>query len=191
MFRREGATRMGHGRWLMCGLLALASSASGQLPLPPPVPRAPPQNCTAPEYRQLDFWVGNWDVYRTGTLAMAGTSLVERIYNDCAIRETWSPFDMNAGGSISSYDRAAGVWRQTWVDSTADRIDYSGHLENGRMVFIARRASGPRAPERQTRVMQWPEDGTVRQIGETSTDGGRTWAPSYDYTYRPRRTQGQ
>ena len=173
--------------WIGAALLAAAAPAGGQLPLPPPVPRAPPQNCTAAEHRQLDFWVGHWDVYRTGTQAMAGTSLVERIYNDCAIRETWSPFDMNEGGSISSYDARAGAWRQTWVDSTADRIDYAGRLENGRMVFIARRPAGAGAPERQTRVTQWAEAGTVRQTGETSTDGGRTWTPSYDYTYRPRR----
>ena len=153
------------------------------------MPRAPPQNCTAPEHRQLDFWVGHWDVWRTGTQEIAGVSLVERIYNDCAIRETWSPFDMNEGGSISSYDASAGAWRQTWVDSTADRIDYVGRLENGRMVFIARRAAPGGAPERQARVTSWPEAGTIRQAAETSADGGRTWSPSYDYTYRPRRVR--
>ena len=173
--------------WYAILMLTTAMAANGQLP--PPVPRPPPQNCTAAEHRQLDFWVGNWDVYRTGTQEMAGTSLVERIYNDCAIRETWRPFDMNEGGSISSYDASAGAWRQTWVDSTADRIDYVGRLENGRMVFIARRAAPGGAPERQTRVTSWPEAGTIRQAAETSADGGRTWSPSYDYTYRPRRVR--
>jgi len=175
---------MGARTWIGVALLIAAGAADGQLS--PPVPRPPPQNCTAPEHRQLDFWVGNWNVYRTGTQEMAGVSRVERIYNDCAIQESWSPFDMNAGGSLSSYDRAAGAWRQTWVDSTADRLDYTGRLENGRMVFIAQRPQGAGAPSRQTRVTQWPEADTVRQTGETSADGGRTWAIFYDYTYRPR-----
>ncbi|MGQ0661079.1 hypothetical protein [Sphingosinicella sp.] len=175
---------MGIRRVIGAALLIPAAQAQGQLP--PPVPRPPPQNCTAPEHRQLDFWVGDWNVYRTGTQSMAGTSRVERIYNDCAIRETWSPFDMNAGGSISSYDRTAGEWRQTWVDSTADRIDYGGRLTNGRFVFTARRPASRGQAERLTRVTQWPEGNTVRQTGETSTDDGRTWTPSYDYTYRPR-----
>ncbi len=170
-------------------LLLAAGHAGAQPPLPPPVPRAPPQNCTAPEHRQLDFWVGDWDVYRTGTQEMAGRSTVERIYNDCAIRETWRPFDMNEGGSVSSYDSASGVWRQTWVDSTADRIDYSGRFENGRMVLTAPRPARG-GQQRITRVSQFPEGDAVRQIGETSIDGGRTWAPSYDYTYRPTRVPG-
>lgn len=167
--------------WAGLGLTAFASAAAAQLP--PPVPRPPPQNCTAAEHRQLDFWAGEWDVYRTGTEEMAGRSTVERIYNDCAIRETWRPFDMNEGGSVSSYDRAAGAWRQTWVDSTAERIDYTGRVENGRMVFLAERLG------RRTRVTQWREGDLVRQVGETSTDGGRSWTPSYDYTYRPHGTQ--
>ena len=166
---------------LATALLIAASASQAQLPMSPPVPRPPPQNCTAAEHRQLDFWIGEWTVMQTGTQTMVGVSRVEPIYNGCAIRETWSPFDMNEGGSVSSYDRAAGVWRQTWVDSTADRIDYSGRLENGRMIFLAQRGG-----HRQTRVTQWRDGDSVRQVGETSADGGRTWAPSYDYTYRPR-----
>jgi hypothetical protein len=168
--------------WIGLALLIAPGPAAAQMP--PPVPRDPPQYCAAPEYRQLDFWVGEWRVWRSGTQETLGAARVERIYNDCAIRETWSPFDMNEGGSISSFDRTAGIWRQTWVDSTADRIDYAGHMENGRMVFIAWQPPRAGEPERQTRVTQWPEGATVRQTGETSTDGGRTWAPSYDYTYR-------
>jgi hypothetical protein len=29
-------------------------------------------------------------------------------------------------------------------------------------------------------------DGTVRQHGESSEDGGASWTTSYDLTYRPR-----
>lgn len=170
------------------GLILLAFAAEAGAQLPPPVPRPPPRNCTAPEHRQLDFWVGAWDVYYTGSEGMAGRSTIERIYNDCAIRETWSPFDMNDGGSVSSYDAAAGMWRQTWVDSTAERIDYAGRFENGRMVFLAERPPRPGERSRQTRVTQWREGDLVRQTGETSTDGGRSWTPSYDYTYRPHGT---
>jgi len=173
-------------RGSIAGLLLAASPAAAQLPLPPPVPRAPPQNCTAAEHRQLDFWLGHWNVFQTGTQTMVGAAHVEQIYNGCAIRETWRPFDMNEGGSVSSYDRVAGVWRQNWVDSTAERIDYAGRLDNGRMVLIAQRPARSGEAQRQTRVTQWRDGETVRQVGEMSVDGGRSWAPSYDYTYRPR-----
>ncbi|WP_114953115.1 hypothetical protein [Sphingosinicella terrae] len=33
-------------------------------------------------------------------------------------------------------------------------------------------------------------DGSVRQVGTRSADGGATWQPSYDFTYRPAREAG-
>ncbi len=166
----------------LAALAALSGPLAAQLP--PPVPREPPAHCTAAEHRQLDFWIGRWDVYQTGTESLVGRSTIEAIYNGCAIRESWRPFDMNEGGSISNYDRAAGVWRQSWVDSTGEWIDYQGRLENGRMVLIAERTA-PAGQMRATRIAQYPEGRNVRQVGETSVDGRRTWTPSYDYTYRP------
>jgi len=163
-------------------VLFLAEAAAAQLS--PPVPRAPPANCTSAEQRQFDFWIGRWDVYRTGTEELSGRSEVEAIYNGCAIRETWRPFDMNEGGSVSSYDRAAGLWQQNWVDSTGERLDYQGRVEGQRMVLTTTRQT--RAGQAQmTRVTQYPEGANVRLIGEISIDRGRTWTPSYDYTYRP------
>ena len=42
-------------------------------------------------------------------------------------------------------------------------------------------ANGPSALGRYT-VSQLP-GGKVRQFGERSTDGGKTWHPTFDYTY--------
>lgn len=172
---------------LAAGLLAARAAAQ----LPPPVPRPPPTNCTADEHRQLDFWVGQWDVYRTGSEELVGRTRIERVFNDCGIREDWSPFDMNAGGSLSNYDLATGRWRQTWIDSTGERIDYAGGLESGRMVLVARRAPRFDPRQRLSRVTLWREGGTVRQLGESSLDDGRNWTTSYDYTYRPTRSESR
>src|SRR4051812_30336175 len=32
--------------------------------------------CTAPEYRQFDFWLGNWDAHRTDNNALSGTDVI-------------------------------------------------------------------------------------------------------------------
>lgn len=170
---------------LVFAILPVAASAQ----LPPPVPRPPPENCTAPEHRQLDFWIGDWDVYVTGTDTMVGRSRIESIYNGCALREGWSPFDMNEGGSLSGYDPVAGGWWQAWTDSRAERIDYRGRFENGRMVLIANRPAQGELPARLNRIIFTPEGETVRQVGEASSDGGRGWATSYDYTYRRHGTR--
>ena len=148
--------------------LSLGGTAGAQLPLPPPVPKLPPQNCTAAEHRQLDFWVGNWNVYRTGTLEMVGGSTVERVYGDCAIREEWHPFDMNFGGSLSNFVTAEGRWRQSWLDSQNSRIEYVGGMAEEKVVLTGTAMNGS-----LSRVSLWREDKNVRQVGERSTDGGR------------------
>jgi tetratricopeptide (TPR) repeat protein len=41
-----------------------------------------------PAFRQLDFWLGDWQVTSAG--APAGTSRVEKILNDCVLLENWT-----------------------------------------------------------------------------------------------------
>ena len=174
---------------LAAALLSLGLAAPVQAQMSPPVPRVPPQNCTAPEHRQFDFWVGAWDVYRTGSDEIVARSLIETVYGDCAIRESWSPFSLNAGGSLSSYVPREHGWRQTWLDSSNARVEFTGGLEDGVMVLTGlwRDAGGP-GKDQLTRMRWWREaGGTVRQAGEISVDGGKNWAPSFDFTYKPAR----
>ena len=49
---------------------------------------SPPPACSSPEYRQFDFWLGEWDV-STPQGAPAGTNRVERILEGCALQEHW------------------------------------------------------------------------------------------------------
>lgn len=164
-------------------LSTLAASASAQLPGPPPVPPADdPAHCTAPEYAQLDFWLGEWNVFDTADpTGMRGVSRIEKVYFGCALREEWSPFTMLTGGSFTAWDRQAGIWRQAWVDSMGGWAEMTGKLQDGRMVLTGPRGSG------LSRMILSPEPGgTVRQVVETSADGGRTWKPWYDFTYRRR-----
>lgn len=168
-------------------LLAAAPLAAKERPLPgpPPVPRVLESKCAAPEYHSFDFWVGEWDVFRTGTNDLAAVSVIEKLYGDCAIRENWFPFSQINGGSLTNYDPAAKAWRQTWVDASNARVDFSGAFADGRMVMTGlwRDMGGP-GKDRTSRMTFFAQkDGTVRQIGEVSDDQGKTWAPDFDFTY--------
>src|SRR5919108_895437 len=57
--------------------------------------------CSAPEYRQFDFWVGEWDV-KTPKGTIAGTNRIERIEGGCALQENWRGTN-NTGRSINAY----------------------------------------------------------------------------------------
>jgi hypothetical protein len=63
----------------------------------------PPPACTGPEHNQFDFWVGEWAVTPTGRPNVVATSLIEKLYGGCAVRENWMPSKGTAGGSLNSF----------------------------------------------------------------------------------------
>src|SRR5436190_24339821 len=58
-----------------------------------PAPAAPaaaspaPPRCDAPEYRQFDFWAGEWDVTSAANGSAAGTNSVTRTLDGCVLQE--------------------------------------------------------------------------------------------------------
>lgn len=168
--------------------LLLLFSAPTAAQMSPPVPPANlPANCTAPEHRQFDFWIGEWRVFRTAKPdESVGKSTIESVYNGCGIRENWRPYSLNTGGSLNSYDRATRTWRQAWIDSSGSRVDFEGGLVDGTMVLsgLWRGFGGPGKDATVRMTYLRLEGGAVRQLGEVSRDGGQTWTPSFDFTYR-------
>lgn len=174
---------------IAAALIALPSLAAAQI-IPPierkpatPAPRARP--CDDPEYHQFDFWVGRWSVSPTGSRKVVAASLIEKLYGGCAIRENWMPVGQVGGGSLSSYVRPDHAWRQTWVDSAGSRAEFKGGWDGQAMVL-----TGPwPMPDGRARLVRMTYTpmlgGSVRQAGEASFDGGRTWRPTFDFTYRP------
>ncbi len=167
---------------LIGAALCLASAASAQTaPAPPPRPI----DCKAAEHRQLDFWVGEWRVFRTADQIEIASSRIEKILGGCAIKESYdspgAPGGPYAGTSYSAWDFKDRRWRQMYVDTRSSVTLYTGGLDGADMVMTAPGAAGLQ------RMAYRPQpDGSVRQIGEVSTDEGKTWKPGYDYTYRRR-----
>jgi hypothetical protein len=107
----------------MIGLLMMLAQAAS----PPPPP--PPPACTGPEHRQFDFWVGEWTVTPTGKPGVVASSLIEKLYAGCAVRENWMPLKGSPDGSLNSY--VDGRWHQTWVDASNSRVEFVGGLVDG------------------------------------------------------------
>lgn len=130
-------------------------------------------------YRALDFWVGDWTVTNPQGAA-AGTSHVEQIVDGCAIFENWTGAYGDTGKSFTSYDAANKRWDQHWVGSAGAVTEYLGSVKDGAVVMIATSATG------LTRLTfaKLP-GGSVRQLFESSTDGGKTWTIGTDLTYAP------
>lgn len=133
-----------------------------------------------PEFRQFDFWIGEWLPQNAQGLTV-GTSSIQLILKDCVIFENWNT-PASSGKSFSLFDAKTGKWRQTWVDGTGNITHYTGGLEDGKMMLVAEvENSGKRSLMRMTYTKL--ADGGVRQHGENSTDGGKTWTTAYDFKY--------
>jgi hypothetical protein len=156
---------------------------------PAPLPAPPPNfGCPGPEYKQFRFWIGEWDVTQTKDGAPAGDSKIELLDKGCVIFENWASKQGGSGHSLNVYDQADGKWHQTWIDATGDQVRYIGSWTGTKMEF---RADDIATPQKTRAVMTMTfeprPDGTIRQSGTLSTDGGKTFAPSFDLIYTKKK----
>ena len=149
----------------------------------PAAPTAPPAACVAPEHRQFDFWIGDWDV-RDAEGTIAGTNRIERILGGCVLQVNWQGGSMT-GKSFNMFNEADGKWHQTWVDDRGARLDLAGGIEDGKMI---QRGEAPSRKEPSKLLMHqltWEKlDGDrVLQTWTLSADGGKTWQTVFQGTY--------
>src|SRR5579872_7270265 len=110
-------------------------------------PAAQPRPCSEPEQKQLEFWVGEWDLTWPGNHpgeTAHGTNSVRRILDGCIVQENFSGGDAMPlrGQSVSIFDITAGKWKQTWVDNEGGYLDFTGEFKDGQMI-LAREATRP------------------------------------------------
>jgi len=96
--------------------------------------------CMEPEQKQLDFWVGEWELTwpeNTFSKAGRGTNNVQRTLDGCVVQESFSDGESMPlrGLSVSTYDARAGKWKQTWVDNQGGYLDFVGEFKDGRMIL--------------------------------------------------------
>jgi hypothetical protein len=134
------------------------------------------------EARQLDFWIGEWEV-RDPQGHVVGQSSIQRILDGCVIFESWTGALGGSGKSFNFWDPGNRRWQQTWVDDRGGVQQYFGSFQEGALRYDgALQAKGP-----MTRLSFAPlPGGKVRQLAEASKDGGKTWTITYDFTYSRR-----
>lgn len=137
--------------------------------------------CADLAFRQFDFWLGDWNVTTVADGKLVGHDRIENAYGGCVLQEHWTSVDGGTGGSLSVYDASRKLWHQTWVDSSGTLVVLEGAVKDGRMVMSGTMTQdGKRVQDR----MSWiPQGGKIRQLWETSGDGGKTWTVIFDVYY--------
>ena len=150
--------------------------------------------CSSAEYKQFDFWVGDWDV-RNAAGQVIGHNRISKRFGGCVVVEEWEAATGGGGSSFNFYDQQTKEWHQFWVDATGTNwlssdkqgnpVTLRGGLREGAMVLSSHPDTLPSIG--LTRATWRPLlDGRVRQTFESSADGGRTWIVSFDGFYGKR-----
>ena len=145
---------------------------------------SPPKPATAQldAARQFDFWLGEWDC--TWGDGEQGTNSVYLDLGDHVVVESFDarPAMEYQGMSHSVYDRVAGLWKQTWVDSDGAYLDFAGRFENGVMEL---RRTGELEGRPALFRMRWfdIERDSLNWAYERSVDDGETWTTLWAIGY--------
>ena len=148
-----------------------------------------PNPCAAPEQKQLDFWVGSWDLTWPGDKAGQvdhGTNNITRVLESCVVEENFSAGDAGhlRGKSVSIFDTHAAKWKQTWVDNEGGYLDFTGEWKDGQMI-LSREAVGPGgAKSLQRMVFKNISANEFDWSWESSKDGGKTWTVQWPIHYK-------
>ena len=138
---------------------------------------------TDPNYRQFDFWVGNWEVRDPSGSRVLGSNRVTLEQDGCLIIEHWaSARGGQTGTSFNYYDIRDSKWHQLYLDNSGNAGAFpamAGNLKDNRMVLLS--------DEKKSPVFRWTwyvlSPGRVRQMAERSDDGEKTWRVIWDSVY--------
>lgn len=147
----------------------------------------PPADAKPAGHHELDFWLGEWEVFAGGKLD--GTNRIERVLGGAALIEHWHDVDGHEGKSWFYFYRPENRWKQVWVTDLGGVKEKacSAILTDGSVRF---RGEIPLRDGRKVldqTTLTPLADGTVRQVIEQSTDGGETWQTAYDAIYRRKK----
>lgn len=147
-----------------------------------------PNPCAAPEQKQFDFWVGEWDLTwpgQKGGESGHGINSIKRILDGCVVQESFSGLqDHLRGTSVSTFDSRAGKWKQTWVDNEGGYLDFVGEMKDGQLI-LQREAIG-KDGARFLQQMVW-KNISANEFDwswEASRDGGKTWQVQWPIHYK-------
>jgi hypothetical protein len=143
----------------------------------------PPPPCSTSEARQLDFWIGDWDLTWEGG---KGTNIISAILGGCVIEERFDGRNEEGAGlvgqSYSVYNPRREQWQQTWVDNQGGYLDFVGALVDGEMI-LSREAERDGKKFLQRMVFSNIAENELDWSWDRSNDGGETWKPVWVIHY--------
>lgn len=143
--------------------------------------------CEGEEFRQMDFWLGNWDLTWAPTSegdTGKGTNDITLIMNDCVVQESFKGAGA-VGHSVSIYHAPPKKWRQTWVDNTGGYFALAGGPDDEGFRLDMARISDKSPYMRM--IWRNIEADSMDWHWQRSPDEGKTWEDSWVIRYVRRK----
>jgi hypothetical protein len=148
--------------------------------------------------RQLDFWIGDWDLVvrqrasRDGDpwLEAPGTNRIRATMGGCVIEEHFradGPGAAWTGSSASVYVPDLKTWRQTWVDDSGNYLAFTGGKEGNAFVLYGEPRTTNAKTKRMRMVFDAIEEDAFVWTWERKMDGEAKWTPEMEIRYTRRR----
>ena len=138
--------------------------------------------CTSAQHRAFDFWLGDWNVYKSDG-SLAGQNRIALVEQGCVLHEQYETAKGYSGQSFTLYDASRDRWHQSWVDNQGGLLLLDGGIADSKMVLegFTQSAQG----EQRNRIT-WSKEsaGQVRQHWQVKQ--GETWHTVFDGLYKPR-----
>ena len=148
--------------------------------------------CSTVEYRQFDFWIGDWDTFEMEDLngPSIARAWITPIVDGCALHERYEQSDGLVGDSILSFDPVRRQWQQTWITNRGSNMVLWGELRDAALVLEGEVHLHDGATVLQRITWRTEGDG-VRETAVLSRDGGAHWEPAFDVLFRKRDARAE
>jgi len=131
-----------------------------------------PCNCCSEKHSEFDFWLGSWTVTAPNG-QMAGTNTIDKIQDNCVLRENWTSAKAGYTGTSSNfYNSNTDQWEQIWLDNQGGTLHLKGNRKGNQMILQSDELKNDKGEPFFHRIT-WTlnDDGSVRQYWETITNG--------------------
>jgi hypothetical protein len=141
-------------------------------------------SCCTETHDQFNFWIGEWETFNPDG-SLAGTNSIEKIQDNCVLKENWTSANGNyTGTSYNYYNYTEKVWEQIWVDNGGQYLHLKGAYKDGNMILSSKGTTNQKGDTIVNRIT-WTanKDGTVRQHWEVLLVAMNTWSTAFDGLY--------
>ena len=167
-------------RFIRIGFVLAIVAASGSS-----FSQANPCKCCDDNHNQFNFWIGDWKVYDPSGKFL-GDNSIQAMQDSCLLQENWtSATGVYRGTSYNFYNQKSKNWQQLWIDNQGSHLELEGGFSNGKMTLQSQELINAKGQKQIDRITWTPtNDDQVRQVWETSLNGGDSWKTVFDGIYK-------